>query len=705
PVDLDGDGDLDYVINNINDVASVYRNNTNEKNEVKKNFIEIAFKGGEQNKKGIGAWAEVYYGKAKQVYENEPVRGYLSCVEAKAFFGLDTVKILDSVVVRWPNNTRQVMKDVRVNQHLVADVANANLKDAWSVPALNKNALFTEVTKATDVQYRQWAGDYIDFDKERLLPHKLSQYTPSLAVGDVDGNGLDDVFIGGKVSQPGTFLLQQTDGKFVQKPMPFESGGMREAIGDLLFDADGDGDLDLWCANGSNKWEAGSEMYADEFYRNDGKGNFAPDPAAFPKNTTSKSCIRAADIDGDGDLDVFIGGRCLPGNYPMPVSSFVYRNDSKDSMVKFTDITENICPKLKNIGMVCDAVWTDWNNDGKMDLVVAGEWMPLTFFKNENGKLADATAETGISKKTGWWNSLAAGDFDNDGDIDYVAGNLGLNAFIRGSEKEPVKVYANDFDGNGTSDPILTLWLKDDKGEKHEYTAMNRDDIMNQMPSLKKKFNAYKAFAAADIHHIFRQGQLDSAYTLEANTMASCFVRNDGNGKFTLLPLPPQAQMAPLNGMQVGDFNSDGNLDVAILGNDYGNEVTAGRYDAMNGLVLLGDGAGNFAPQTILQSGFYVPGDAKGLVALRNSEGKLMLAASQNGGAVKMFRSNAETEMVPVRKDDAYAIITMANGKKRKQELYWGSSFLSASGRYVEKNKSVKSVEVVNGKGEKRMME
>ena len=354
--------------------------------------------------------------------------------------------------------------------------------------------------------------------------------------------------------------------------------------------------------------------------------------------------------------------------------------------------------------MVCDAVWTDWNNDGKTDLILAGEWMPLTFFKNENGKLVNTTAQTGIANQKGWWNTIAAGDFDNDGDIDYVAGNLGLNAFIRGNEKEPVKMYAKDFDNNGTSDAVLTLWLKDDKGTKHEYTALNRDDIVSQMPSLKKGFNAYKDFAAADINQIFTPEQLKGAYTLEANNLASCYIQNDGDGKFTLKPLPMLAQIAPLNGMQAEDFNGDGNLDVALVGNDYGNEVTAGRYDAMNGLILLGDGAGNFTSQSILQSGLYVPGDAKALVALPDAKGNLMLAASQNHGAVKLFKSKTGARVIPVQPTDKTAYITLKNNKKRKQELYYGSSFLSQSARFVEMNDHIKSIEIVNGKGEKRTL-
>ncbi len=703
-VDLDNDGDLDYVINNINEEAFVYENTTNSKKKTNKNFISIAFKGDTQNTKGIGAWAEIYYGNTKQVYENEPCRGYLSCVDTKAFFGLDSVAVLDSVIIRWPNRTRQILTNVKANQSLTVDVKNANLSDDWIVPAMDNGALFTDITAASNVHYTQWINDYIDFDKERLLPHKLSQYSPGLAVADVDGNGLDDIYIGGRTTQPGTFLLQQKDGRFIQKLLPFIDN-QPENLGVLFFDADGDGDNDLWCANGSNKFEANSDRYTDRFYRNDGKGNFTPDSAAFPKNVTSKSCIKAADIDGDGDLDLFVGGRCLPGNYPMPVSSFIYRNDSKNGIIKFTDVTAGVCKDLHNIGMVCDAVWTDWNNDGKTDLILAGEWMPLTFFKNENGKLVNATMQTGIASETGWWNSLAAGDFDNDGDIDYIAGNLGLNAFIKGSQKEPVKIYAKDFDGNGTSDAILTLFLKDQQGVKHEYTAMNRDDIVSQMPGLKKQFNEYKAFAAADFNQIFTPEQLKGAYTLQANNLASCYIQNDGNGKFTVKPLPPLAQMAPLNGMQVGDFNADGNLDVALLGNDYGNEVSAGRYDAMNGLILLGDGAGNFTPQTILQSGFYVPGDAKALVALRNGTGHLLLAASQNQGAVKVFKSNTDERLLPVTADDKLAYITLQNGKQRKQELYFGTSFLSQSARFVEMNKNVKSVAIVNGKGEKRNIE
>jgi hypothetical protein len=396
----------------------------------------------------------------------------------------------------------------------------------------------------------------------------------------------------------------------------------------------------------------------------------------------------------------------LPGNYPLPVSSFIYRNDSHDGIIKFTDVTTTVCKDLQKIGMVCDAVWTDFDNDGATDLIVTGEWMPVTFLKNKGGRFENITAQTGLGNQKGWWNSLVAGDFDNDGDIDYVAGNLGLNAFIRGNDKEPVRVYAKDFDNNGNIDAVLTLYLKDQEGVKREYPALNRDDIVSQMPALKKKFNAYKDFAVADIHQIFTPEQLKDALVLEANNFASCYIQNNGNGKFEIKPLPPLVQMAPLNGMQTGDFNGDGNLDIAICGNDYGNEVTAGRYDAMNGLVLLGDGAGSFTPQSILQSGFFVPGDAKALVALKGADSSYLLAASQNKGTLRLFKNRLHTQqIVPIQPTDRVAIITLNNGKKRKEELYYGSSFLSQSARFIAKNNNIRQIEIINSKGEKRMVQ
>jgi enediyne biosynthesis protein E4 len=708
--DLDNDGDLDYVINNINDEAFVYENTTNSNNKIKANYLQVQFKGSKNNLNGIGAWAEIYYNKgAMQVYENSPYRGYLSCADTKAFFGLGQIALLDSVIIRWPGNKKQLLRDVKANQLLIADIKNASSEDTWNTGGIAKNTLFTDITSSSGISYRHQEMDFIDFDKERLLPYKLSQSGPGLAAGDVDGNGFDDMYVGGTGDFPGKIFLQQENGKFILKdlPLPIDKDVRRpENMGVLLFDADNDGDLDLYCASGSNEFPANTKNYEDQIFINDGKGNFSIDLTALPVNYTSKSCVKAVDFDNDGDLDLFIGGGCLPGNYPQPVSSFIYRNDSKDGKIKFTDITADVTKELQNIGMVRDAIWTDFNNDGWTDLIVVGEWMPITFFKNNHGKLENVTAQSGIGNQTGWWRSIVAADFDNDGDIDYIVGNLGQNSFFRASDEYPVSVYEKDFDGNGSPDAIITLFLKDKTGIKREYTALNRDDIMGQLPGLKKKFLTYKDFANADIHQLFSDEQMKSALVLHANNFKSCYIKNKGNGKFEIYPLPAMAQLAPLNGMVTDDFNNDGNTDIAISGNDYGNEVTNGRYDALNGIVLLGDGKGNFIPQTILQSGLYISGDAKALIKLKGANNDYLLAASQNRGPLKIYKHPSSSQkLIQLQPADRDVFITLTNGSIRKEELYIGNSCLSQSSHFICAGTSIKKIEVVNNKGLKRVIE
>ncbi len=709
--DLDNDGDLDYVVNNINDEAFVYENSSIDKKRDDVNFLEINFRGDSNNLNGIGAWARIYYGgNQRQVYENSPYRGYLSTIAANAFFGLGRQKIIDSVVIIWPNNKKQKLTNVPVNQLLTVDIHQAAETYSWETEILDKAALFTNITRSAGIDYIHHEPDYIDFDKERLLPHKLSQYGPGLAAGDIDGNGFDDIVVGGTGNYPGSYFLQQPGGHFVQKALSSFPGNVNdrpENMGLLLFDADGDGDLDLYCASGSNEFSANAKNYKDQLYLNDGRGNFTPDTTAvMPVNFTSKSCVKAFDYDNDGDLDLFIGGRCLPGKYPLPVSSFIYRNDSKNGKVIFTDVSAEIAPSLKDIGMVCDAQWTDFDNDGNVDLVLAGEWMPVTFLKNNYGKFENVTALSGVATQFGWWNSIVAGDFDNDGKMDYIVSNLGQNSFFRASGDYPVRVYAKDFDGNGSIDPIITAYFPDQQGIKKEYTVFNRDDIVGQLPGLRKNFQTYKEFANAEFNKLFTEDQMKNALVLQANNFKTCLLKNMGNGKFELHPLPLEAQQSPVFGMVTGDFNDDGNLDLVLNGNDYGNEPGDGRYDAMNGLLLFGDGKGNFIPRPTAASGIYIPGDGKAIITLKGPENSLLIAASQNRGPLLLFKRKAPySQFVSLLNHDKVAYITLKSGAVRKEELSFGTSFLSQSARFLPLSENVKSVVIVNDKGMKRTVQ
>ena len=704
--DLDNDGDLDVIVNNINDEASVYRNNLMDAKPQNKHYLSVHLKGDSLNRNGLGTWIELYYGGNKQVYEQTPYRGYLSTVQLNPHFGLN-ISLLDSLIIKWANGSKEVMKNVSVDRTIEADIKHATNGYNWNREVLAKNSLFTEVTDSLGIHYTHAQPEYIDFNIQKLLPHKFSAYGPPLAAGDVNGDGLDDIIIGGNSSSGASIFLQQTNNLFAQNNLIKQNENIDEPyqdIGILLFDADGDGDEDLYIAKGGYQNPPNTSAYQDRFYINDGKGNFTEDSAALPANFTSKSCVRAIDYDKDGDLDLFVAGRVEPWNYPKPVSSFIYRNDSKNGHIQFTDVTKQVAKDLNNIGLVCDALFTDFDNDGWPDLVLAGEWMPVTFLKNEKGVFKNVTRNSGIADQIGWWTSIVSGDFDNDGDIDYVVGNLGQNSFYKASQKHPVSVYASDFDGDNSYDAFLTLYLPSSQGDtsKKEFPANSRDEIIEQMIRMRTKFPNYKSYANITIDSLFTKEQLQKALVLKANNFNSCFCRNDGGGKFTLISLPFTAQLSALNGMIADDFDGDGNLDIAINTNDFGANVAAGRYDALNGLVLKGNGKGAFTAQTILESGIFIPGDGKAFVKLRSKNNKYLMAASQNRGPLKVFELKKNITNIPLQSTDVSAEIVYKNGQQQKREFYYGSSFLSQSARFLSISKDVSSVMLTDSFGKTR---
>ncbi len=702
--DLDNDGDLDYIVNNINDSAHVYRNNLKEDKNGSSNYLRIRLKNEKGNEEGFGTFVEIGYSDGKiQVHEQTPYRGYLSTMEPFIHFGLGKDSLVKNIKVTWPDGKIQSISNVKANQ--VITIEKSSNLFAAGVDSNTAQPWLRDITETSGVSYLHPERDYIDFGVQKLLPHKFSQYGPAIAVGDVNGDQLDDFFVSGSYGYSGKFFLQNAKGGFTEKylqPDASMENKQQEDGGVLLFDADNDGDLDLFIASGGYENTKGSDNYIDRFYINDGKGNFLQSLNAVPSSNISKSCVKAADYDSDGDLDLFVGGRVHPEKYPLSVSSYILRNDSKPGSVHFIDVTKDVAPALVDIGLICDMLWTDFDNDGSVDMLLAGEWMPLTVLKNNRGTFRNITSASGLDTLHGWWSSLCAGDFDNDGDIDYIAGNTGLNTFYKSSKDHPVKIYAGDFNKDGGYDAVPSLYLPDKQNKLQEFPAFGRDDMIRQMIAFKARFTNYNSYAAASIDKVLTKQEMEQSLKLYANCLASCFIKNNGNGKFEIKQLPVEAQLSTVYATIADDVDGDGNLDLIITGNDHGIEIGTGRYDAFNGLVLKGDSNGNFTPLGLQQSGLYIPGDGKSLAIIRSTNQKPLLLAGQNQGPLLLFSKSMNSSVIPVQPTDVYAEIHYSNGKKRKEEFYFGNTFYSQSGRCIVAGAGIKSISITDTKGNKR---
>jgi len=704
--DLDNDGDLDYVVNNINDSAFIYKNRLIETRPTQANWLKIKFLGAQENPNGLGATVEIFHQKGKMQYlENSPYRGYLSSVETGAHFGLGSTNMVDSLRIVWPTGLTEVIKNVPANQVLEVkfDSAKPFLTNQQTTA---QPSFFEDVTAQLGINYTHRDSDFIDFNVQRLLLHKLSQYGPGIAVGDVNGDGLDDFYVGGSHFFKGSFFIQNKDGKagFAQQDR-FENDGkpkLEEELGALLLDVDGDGDNDLYLVSGGNEFSVDSNVYQDRLYLNEG-GQFHLAADALPKFGKSGSCVRAADYDRDGDLDLFVGGRVLPSQYPLPATSYLLRNDSQPGSVKFS-LANDDAPMLKDLGLVCDALWTDFDNDGWVDLLLAGEWMPLTFLKNENG-VFKTKSKIQIPNSSGWWNSLVAADFDLDGDMDYVAGNLGKNSLFKADDQRFTAIYAADFDGNGSLDAIPSTFFPDLKGDWVEFPYFGRPDMEKQVVKLKGKYLRHADFGVAPMKSVVNNFPNVQPLVLKANWFATSYLENLGGGKFQLRELPMAAQMAPINGILAEDFNGDGNPDLLLSGNDFGTEVGTGRYDALNGLFLLGDGKGSFTPVSMKESGVCIVGDAKGLAAVRAGDGSLLVASGQNRGKLQVLKSAKKLNIIVLQPNDFVAILKFGDGRTMRMEAAYGQGFLSQQSRTLFLPSGVVSVEVVDFSGKKRMIE
>lgn len=710
--DLDNDGDLDLVVNNINDKAFIYENQLYSGPDIKSNqnnYLRIKLEGGKDKFPIVGSKILLRFGEGKKLfYEQSVYRGYLSSVEAMAHFGLGGHKTVDSLQVVWPDGKQQLLLNVAANQILKVDYDKAvNVPSSdfnKEIRLVNNKPIFGDASESLNVRHKHKEQDKVDFNLQVTLPHKFTQNGPGIAVGDIDGNGLDDFFIGGSADNTGIFYLQQDEGSFLPAGDQISDVGKEhEDLGVLFFDADNDGDLDLYIVSGSYEFKPRSPELQDRLYINNGKGKFDIDTMAVPSIRSNGSVVIAADYDKDGDLDLFVGGNVIPGQYPFPDRSLILQNENG----KFTDVTDKIAPGLSKIGIVNDAIWSDIDNDGNIDLLVAGEWMPLTLFKSDNGKFENVTSSTGLQEYIGWWNSLTAGDYDKDGDVDFIAGNLGLNTNFKGSKEHPLSVYAKDFDGNGSIDPIITTYLKATDGTLKPFPMHAKDDLTFLIPRMKKKFPKYGIYSQASINEVLSPEEMEGALIIHANHLATSYVENLGNGTFKVSALPLKAQFAPVFGMLSEDFDKDGNLDVILVGNSYSTEVTTGRYDALVGLYLKGNGKGVFdlmGPE----SGFFVDGDAKGIATIE-ANGEQILLITQNQDSLKTFRvletlqvGDQKSIIVKANPTDVYAEILLEGGEKIKHEFYYGSTYLSQSARVLRISGSIKSIYVFDFKGNKR---
>jgi enediyne biosynthesis protein E4 len=683
--DLDNDGDLDLIVNNINELAFVYRNNSVEQDAAHHHYLRVQLKGPAANQGGVGARVTLHQRGQQQVREYAPQRGYQSTVEPYLHFGLGEAATVDTVRVWWPGGFEQILTGVPANQ-----VLTLTIKDAVPVvaPAGRKSApLFQEMSAALGLQYVHDEDNYIDFKATPTLPMQYSQAGPALAVGDINGDGLDDVILCGAARRGASVFYQQRDGTFRDDALP---GKESEDAGLLLFDADGDGDNDLYCVSGSTEFAPGHNGYQDRFYRNN-RGVLQADAAALPAETSSGSCVVACDYDRDGDLDLFVGGRIVPQRYPSAPESFVLQNNGKGT---FTNVTPAVAPALTEAGMITSALWTDFDDDGWMDLAVVGEWMPITFYRNVDGH----TLKQVFAEAPGWWNSLTGGDFDHDGDTDYIAGNVGLNTLFQASAQEPVSIYAKDFDESGSFDPLVARYI----GGK-EYLTHPRETLTDQLVRYKRKLTRYSIYGGATRAELLPPEQLEGALVYQATTLTSSYVENLGNGRFAIRPLPVEAQTAPLNGLQATDINHDGHLDLLGVGNCYAIDPLVGRYDAGIGVCLLGDGHGAFQALPATRSGFFVNSDAKSLALLAGADGAPHWLATANRDSLRVFTrmSSSAGWITPAALDVAVEFV-WDSGKRQRQELYHGGGYLSASTRKVPVPAGVTAVLLTDSRGETR---
>ncbi|MDQ6481864.1 VCBS repeat-containing protein [Dyadobacter sp. LHD-138] len=627
--DLDNDGDLDLIVNNVNSQLFVYKNKSSERKDF--HYIKFKLNGEQGNKDAIGAKIYVHQKARTQMLQQMPNRGFESSVDLRLVFGLGKHAEIDSVTILWPNDKQRVMKAVKADSMYV--VSQKDAQASWKLESEKGKAKFAEITAASGIDFMHKEADYVDYNQNPLIKQMYSRFGPALAVGDVNKDGLDDVYIGGAVGQGGKLYIQKKDGAFLDKtPKVFAEEAELEASDAVFFDADNDQDLDLLVVSGSNEFKDDDVILLPRLYLNDGKAGFTKSNG-FPGLKVNASCIAAADYDKDGDIDVFIGSRLKAGQYGIDPPSYLFTNDGTGN---FKNYTKRFMPQVEQLGMVTDATWADLDGDAYPELIVVGDWMPVMIFKNKRNKLELQStdiiknAKGEIEKTNGWWNTVAVSDIDHDGDLDIVAGNLGLNSRLRATQEKPVEMYVKDFDRNGVLKQIITC--PDETGIS--YPMVMKPDLLRAMPSLKKKFVKYEQYAGKTIEEVIDKADLADAVVKKVYTAESAVLRNDGKGAvFTFMPLSAQAQLSPVFSIIPTDYDHDGSVDLIVSGNYYDVLPEIGRYDALKGLILRGTKTG-FEAKSPSETGFWAEDQVRTMKQLK--QGQIILG--RNNTKVQVYK-------------------------------------------------------------------
>ncbi|MDX1637059.1 MAG: VCBS repeat-containing protein [Balneolaceae bacterium] len=635
--DLDNDGDLDIVINNINARASIYRNESDTLR--RHHYLTLKLRGSPQNPDGIGSRVRVVTGEQQQFQYLSPYRGYQSGTDLRLHFGLGNYDTVDSLEVIWPDGKAQVLHNLSADLQVTLDYSEAQRVRDTFYRENSGNKLVEEVTDSLDIPYLHRENEYNDYNTQGLLPYQFSRLGPPLAAADLNGDGLTDLYVGGSSGQPGSIFIQSEEGRFVKQesPEPWNADSRYEDVGAEFFDADGDGDQDLYVSSGGYEFSPASTMYQDRLYINRGGGVFVNSSSSLPPIQTSSSCVEPGDYDKDGDLDLFVCGRVVPRRYPEAARSYILQNDGG----QFTDVTPEIAPGLTAPGMVTDAVWSDYNGDGQLDLVITGEWMPVQFFRQKNGQF-EVSESLRQSLPKGWWFSLAEQDVDRDGDPDYIAGNLGLNyGYVTGDDRK-FELFASDFDRNQTLDLLFAVHRD---GEHYPYYGKAK--LGMKIPGINKKFKTYRQFSEATVEEVVGTAAFEDAKHLQVDTFAHMVLENRGGEDFSFTPLPNESQISSVNSIITRDVDNDGNTDLVFSGNMYNTEPQTARNDAGNGMILLGNGTGSFNAVSPFNSGFLTPGHATSMQLIDMKTGKALVVAN-NSDSLQVFHFHGDETGVRV---------------------------------------------------------